>query len=199
MVRRRMTVRAWRSAYASVVGTSHLKANLPCQDAGECRVVLSAGGCEVLVACVSDGAGSAARADAGSQLAVASFMAEFCAAAQADADLASIDRSFAVRWLEQVNHAISELAAGEHVSPGTSPAPSWVPSSVRGTSLYFQIGDGAMVVAGDGDSDYSWIFWPQHGEFAEHDEFHHPGERGRYSRFRARVRAGSDCGHRTVL
>jgi hypothetical protein len=52
----------WRTAGVSVPGVSHLRADLPCQDAHRC-VPLPAG---LLVAGVADGAGSARHAEVGS-------------------------------------------------------------------------------------------------------------------------------------
>lgn len=166
-----MTTRAWRCAYASVVGTSHVKTGSPCQDAGLCRVVLSEDGQEVLVACVSDGAGSAARSEAGSQLAVASFIREFGATAEVDADLASLDRDFALRWLETVNAAIAALAGAEGLHPRDFACTFLGGVIGPRTAVYLQVGDGAMVVAGGEEGELSWIFWPQHGEFANTTNF----------------------------
>ena len=51
----------WRTAHASVIGTSHTATGAPCQDAGDCEVLAAADGSEILVAAVADGAGSAKR------------------------------------------------------------------------------------------------------------------------------------------
>jgi len=57
---------AWNVVGASVRGTSHLKTMTPCQDS--CAYMVTDSG--LLLAAVSDGAGSAARSDLGSQQAV---------------------------------------------------------------------------------------------------------------------------------
>src|SRR5688572_12200023 len=57
---------AWRPVAASVRGRGHEQRSQPCQDA--CGVILTGDG--VLIAAVADGAGSAARAEEGSALAV---------------------------------------------------------------------------------------------------------------------------------
>ena len=59
----------WRVATASAVGTSHIRHNIPNQDAVDYRLV-EAGLSEVLVVAVADGAGSASRSDEGSRIAV---------------------------------------------------------------------------------------------------------------------------------
>lgn len=56
----------WRSLGASVVGTSHIRRNLPCQDAHAWKLLTE----DTVIAVVADGAGSADRAQEGSQAAV---------------------------------------------------------------------------------------------------------------------------------
>jgi serine/threonine protein phosphatase PrpC len=54
----------WRIAKASVIGTGHIKADMPCQDSHYVRVVG-----DTLIVAVSDGLGSAAHSEIGSALA----------------------------------------------------------------------------------------------------------------------------------
>lgn len=56
----------WRIAKASVIGTGHIKAEMPCQDSHYVRVVG-----DTLIVAVSDGLGSAAHSEIGSALACA--------------------------------------------------------------------------------------------------------------------------------
>lgn len=58
----------WRFINSGVAGTSHLRTDLPCQDSCFVDVVLTHSDEEVLVAAVSDGAGSAAKAEISSEL-----------------------------------------------------------------------------------------------------------------------------------
>jgi hypothetical protein len=161
-----MTVVSWRTAYASVIGTSHVKTNSPCQDAGGCTVVRAVDGTEVLVAAVSDGAGTADRSEAGSALAVSRFLNAFAEAATSDPQLQSIDKEFAERWLESVQDAIATLAdtEGRPISDYACTILGAVISPH--VASYLQIGDGAIVVATEEPGEYNWIFWPQHGEYA---------------------------------
>ena len=66
----------WRYALASVIGTSHGTAGTPCQDACDCRLFWEEGASPVLVAVVSDGAGSATRSQDGAAFACSLFVAE---------------------------------------------------------------------------------------------------------------------------
>jgi len=161
-----MQHRPWRAAYASVSGTSHIKTGSPCQDAGGCVVVPGAGGGEVLIAAVSDGAGTARRSEIGASLAVARFLQDFAAT-----DPASIDRAFVVGWISSVQDEIAALAADEG-SDVRDYACTMLGAVVAGSgSVYLQIGDGAIVVGGEEVGEYSWIFWPQHGEYANTTNF----------------------------
>ena len=72
----------WRVAYNSVIGTSHEKTGLPCQDAGGCRIVHDPAGREILLAIACDGAGSASRSLDGATLAVSQFLNQFSEAAK---------------------------------------------------------------------------------------------------------------------
>lgn len=166
-----MTVGSWRTACASVIGTSHVKTSSPCQDAGGCTVVRAVDGTEVLVAAVSDGAGTAPRSEAGSELAVSRFLNAFAEAAISDPQLQSIDQEFAERWLEFVQEAIARLADtdGRPISDYACTILGAV-ISTHGAS-YLQIGDGAIIVATEEPGEYNWIFWPQHGEYANSTYF----------------------------
>ena len=62
----------WRWAGACAIGTSHIKSGLECQDRAACRTVETASG-GVIVAVVSDGAGSAQEAAAGASIVCTEF------------------------------------------------------------------------------------------------------------------------------
>lgn len=161
-----MQHRLWRTAYASVLGTSHLKTGSPCQDAGGCIVVQGADGGEVLIAAVSDGAGTAKRSEVGASLAVARFLRDF-----AETDPASIDRGFALEWIASVQGEIAALAADEGNQVRDYACTMLGAVVAESGAVYLQIGDGAIVVGGDEGGEYSWIFWPQHGEYANVTNF----------------------------
>ena len=161
-----MQHRLWRTAYASVLGTSHLKTGSPCQDAGGCIVVPAADGGEVLIAAVADGAGTAKRSEAGASLAVSRFLHDF-----AETDPASIDRPFVVQWIGSVQSEIATMAADEG-NQVRDYACTLLGAVVAGSgAVYFQIGDGAIVVGGGEVGEYDWVFWPQHGEYANVTNF----------------------------
>ncbi len=166
-----MTDGRWRTAYASVIGMSHTKTGLPCQDAGGCGVVIDADGSEVLVVAVSDGAGTASRSDSGSKLTVARFLRDFSEAAELGPGLSRIDETFAMEWIGSVLADIARLATEEDCD--VRDYACTLLGAVVGVSgsVYIQIGDGAIVVSTEVDGEYGWIFWPQHGEYANTTNF----------------------------
>jgi hypothetical protein len=164
-----MTNGRWRTAYASVIGTSHTKTASPCQDSGGC-VIVAAGDSEVLVAAVSDGAGTANRSEAGSSLAVARFLQDFAKAAS-NPHFAAINRAFIEEWVVSIRNSLEELAVAE--GNQIQDYACTLLGAVIGPSgaAYVQIGDGAIVVSTEERGEYGWVFWPQHGEYANSTNF----------------------------
>ncbi len=163
-------MRGWRTAYASVIGTSHAATGTPCQDYGRCKVV-RAGGSEVLIAAVSDGAGSASRSEEGSTLAAEQFLDAFGSLAAEDPSLAGIGQHTVLEWAAGLREAIQDMAEGSGAA--VSDFACTLLGAIVGPSraMFVQIGDGAIVVRDGASADYGWVFWPQHGEFANTTNF----------------------------
>ncbi|WP_197322565.1 protein phosphatase 2C domain-containing protein, partial [Escherichia coli] len=66
---------SWRLVYASAVGTSHISADLPCQDACQMQVAWLNDQQPLLVMFLADGAGSVSQGGEGATLAVNEAMA----------------------------------------------------------------------------------------------------------------------------
>jgi hypothetical protein len=153
----------WRYAAAHATGTSHIKAGLPCQDRLACAVL----GNRTLVAAVSDGAGSAALAERGAEIAVETVVR--CLSRALDAgrsDYGAMLREAAVGAREAV---LTE--AQKHESEPRDLASTLLVAVVGpsgGGAL--QIGDGVIVV-NDGGDGWCWVFWPQRGEYANTTHF----------------------------
>jgi hypothetical protein len=154
-----------------MVGTSHARTGAPCQDAGRCAVVTASDGTEVLLVAVSDGAGSASKSEVGSALAVDMFLAEIGALAADDPDLSFLDRDAAVDWVGRLRMEIEALAAESGGRPDDYACTFLACVAGPRRTVCIQIGDGAIVVAASEVGDYSWVFWPQHGEFANSTNF----------------------------
>ena len=171
----------WKIASATAIGTSHRKAGIPCQDAGLCQVVSSNEG-EILLAVVSDGAGSALKSELGSKIVTESFMRHF--------KTAMIDKSFVLKWRQEVCGEMQQAADAEGLS--LRDLACTILGAVVGeeSAIFFQIGDGAIVYAKMGEEKYREVFWPQHGEFANQTNFivqENAGELLEYAEIKGRV------------
>jgi len=161
----------WRVAHASVMGTSHEKTGLPCQDVASCRIVTDLDGRDVLLAVACDGAGSASRSLDGAALAVDRFLRDF-GDASGRSGLDGITKEFVEDWLSRVRSEIRDEAELQDLSPREFACT--ILGAVVGDdqAAFFQIGDGAIVVSNRAErDDYGWVFWPQHGEFANQTNF----------------------------
>jgi hypothetical protein len=160
----------WRIAAASVIGTSHTKTGLPCQDSVHVRLIETLHG-PILISAVSDGAGSAAHSEIGSRAAVtaASCLAENYFGS--GGTLSSIERGTALSWLAQVQSVISNLATEAGIPVREFACTLMVAMVGAASSAFLQVGDGAMVVREPGDEGWSYVFWPQHGEYVNSTNF----------------------------
>lgn len=154
----------WKIAAASVTGTSHVRLGTPCQDYAIARVLADADGRDVLLVVVSDGAGSAAKAEVGSSIAC-STVAEALEVYLAEGGrVEAIDADVAQSWLSKVQVAITTQAEDDAGVIRDYACTLLVAVVGENAAATMQVGDGAMVISeGDG---WSWAHWPQRGEFA---------------------------------
>ena len=161
----------WRVAHTSIIGTSHEKTGLPCQDVGCCRIVTDPDGRHVLLAVACDGAGSASRSLDGATLVVDRFLRDFSDASR-HSGLDGITKAFVEDWLSRVRSEIRDRADIDKLSPREFACTVLGAAVGYDRVAFFQIGDGAIVVSNrDEPDDYGWVFWPQHGEFANQTNF----------------------------
>lgn len=159
----------WKYTYTSVIGTSHQKINTPCQDSSKCNVIEDSKGEKVLVAVVSDGAGSAKFSDQGSSLACSLFLKEVTKYLSEDKVVTDLGRAFIENWLDTFQEEIKSIAKDLEVSTREF-ACTFVAAIVGNDyAAFFQVGDGAIVLLDPDlesiEDNYSWIFWPDKGEF----------------------------------
>ncbi len=166
---------SWHVIRASVQGTSHAKTGQPCQDSSSVGVGAPDG---VLVAAVADGAGSAELSADGSRIAA-------CAAARRAVRLMRLHVQPIYEGVleeilkEAVRSAREALEAEAHRQKkslrefATTLIIAICAPEITGAA---QIGDGAMVTAGDGisadeDDGYTLFSAPQRGEYANTTNF----------------------------
>lgn len=159
----------WRIALASSVGTAHLAAAQPCQDAHGHLEATDVDGEGVLALAVADGAGSAEKAEVGALLACETFTRLVATYLEQGGRVAAIGRPLAERWIAGILYRL-ELQTRQRGGTLRDYACTLLAAVVGDRSAAFlQIGDGAMVVSGA--SGWRHVFWPQHGEFANTTTF----------------------------
>jgi hypothetical protein len=152
----------WRSVATSVIGTSHLKSQSPCQDAHAISVI--DGQEEVLVLIASDGAGSASHSEVGARLACQELLSHVRVFLNGGGTVAGLSRSIVLKWLEGTAQTIETTARDEDLTSREFACTLLVALLSPTHAAYLQIGDGAMVVR-SGIKEWSYVFWPQHGEY----------------------------------
>ena len=162
---------AWRFALASAIGTSHARTGAPCQDAAVCDVVADASGAPVLIAIVSDGAGSAARSQEGSRIACDSLKDHVAGWLRSN-ELAELGTSTLTEWLDAHRAKLTELAKVERSRIRDFASTIVAAFIAPKHAAYFQVGDGAIVVAArDQTASFDCVFWPQKGEYENTTNF----------------------------
>jgi len=159
----------WRVASASVIGTSHKSRGTPGQDAflveiAECKDE------QILIVAVSDGAGSARAADVGSRTAVASVLEQARAWLSTNPPLNTLTQAIMVEWLKGVREQIADIASEAESEMRDYAATLLVALLGPDYAAFCQIGDGAIVVLTE-EQEWAWVFWPQHGEYANTTHF----------------------------
>jgi protein phosphatase 2C-like protein len=160
-----MSYAEWRFASATVIGTSHVKSGTPCQDHYLCRVFRNGADDPIIAIAVSDGAGSATRGEDGATITCASLIDQAELFLARNRNLMSVTEQDVHEWLDAVRKAIADRAsdAGNEVRDyGCTMLFALVGVEA---AVFLQIGDGVIVV-NDQEATWSWVFWPERGEFA---------------------------------
>ena len=120
---------------------------------------------EILIVVVSDGAGSASRAETGSRLACCSLLEiiriHMCHGLRVD----QIGPETARDWMLTIRSQLETKASEEGVSIRDYACTLLAVIAGPKSAAFLQLGDGAMVV-NEGEKGWRYVFWPQKGEFA---------------------------------
>lgn len=155
----------WRVVGTSVIGESHLKGQRPCQDYSDylrCRI----GGDPALVIGVSDGAGSAAYSQLGSQEAIGALLRQVAASVRPIAD---IRREDVQAWIANALAHLNYVADRERIKTKEMACTALVAILGKQHAVFAQIGDGAWIAEANGI--IGAVTWPQTGEFANETKF----------------------------
>lgn len=115
-----------------------------------------------MMAAVADGAGSAAAGDLGAEIAVDTVIARIHHSyEEGRSDLQALLREAAA----QAREAVSSEARRQGAQPRSFASTLLALVVTPGGAGALQIGDGLIAVS-EGGSEWSWVFWPQRGEYA---------------------------------
>jgi len=159
----------WRFVGVSVAGTSHRAESRPCEDCCVYSLAEHAGGAEVVIAIASDGAGSAAHGAVGARLVCEELCASIANKIYGLTDLRDLNlddlREMMVTVRKSIYRTASELSAEPRDFASTLVAAIVGPHVAH----FLQVGDGGIVVGAD--QEYSVVFWPDNGEYANMTRF----------------------------
>jgi hypothetical protein len=155
---------------ASSIGTSHIAATQPCQDSHGYSMLEDANGRPVMVLVASDGAGSASVADVGAMLACQSFVKLVDDYMANGGAVTNITRPLVERWINGIVYGLRMHAEARGFALADYACTLLAAVVAEDASAFLQIGDGAIVIA-DGRGGWGYVFWPQHGEFANTTNF----------------------------
>jgi Protein phosphatase 2C len=166
-----MTPAPWRIVRASVIGSSHVKSGAPCQDYSLHELIDCAASESVLVTVISDGAGSAEQAAVGSSTACHTFISLVRSFLNDGGVVSSLDRTQVQVWIKEIAEKLERIASetGHNVRDYACTLLAAVIGN--DAAAFIQIGDGAIVISHGEEDGWSWVFWPQHGEFASTTNF----------------------------
>jgi serine/threonine protein phosphatase PrpC len=159
---------AWRHISRSVQGESHLADGTPCQDSSRVRA-FDGKAAGTLVACVSDGAGSAKHSAVGSLVVCNSVVESVDAFLEAGGKITDLTAKNALEWVDLARSRIEEEANSRDTRFTDFAATVCAAILSPQGTCFFQIGDGAIVLRSSGVSGV--VFWPESGEYVNTTTF----------------------------
>ena len=157
----------WKAIGQSVIGTSHLQMGKTCEDGVQYTVTVQPDENEVLLCCVSDGAGSAkfaAEASAYITSQIVGLLSDEITAGN------EIDEASLLGIFERIYDGFVAKAqdAGEPLNEFSCTLLGC--AIFADNAVFFQTGDGA-IIRGDGSGSYVTVWWPQNGEYSNTTHF----------------------------
>ena len=151
----------WKTIGQSVIGTSHSAADRGCDDAAQYRVIVDDDDREILICCLSDGAGSAKYAAMAAEFATSKMVESLATYALAGAH---IEEKEVYAMLEDIYDGLSVISKIEEI-PIEEYSCTLLGAVVMPTrAVFFQIGDGA-IVRSDDSGRFLPVWWPENGEY----------------------------------
>lgn len=158
----------WRYVYASVIGAAHAAEQIECQDICQVTLISTPRAGPVLILAAADGAGSAAQARIGAELACQALLAA-CQAYVTATPVLDWTPDTAKRLGAEVQNTLSQHATAVG-APLRDFACTLLGAMVAShAALFLQIGDGAIIRLAD--EQYQPVFWPQSGQYVNETRF----------------------------
>lgn len=161
----------WAWIGACSVGTSHTKSGTECQDRAACLEVRGKDGRSVLIAVVSDGAGSAKYSSIGSHLVVRCFAFKAVTYVRDGGIVDNIKEDTIRNWLDEIRDRISAAARSKDSVPREFAATMIAAVVSDRIATIAHIGDGACVLRRRENQEWEVPSWPAHGEYASSTYF----------------------------
>lgn len=153
----------WKVSSSSVTGRSHKDHGEPGQDYSKAVSVRFADR-EFFIGLAADGAGSTTHGGRGAEIACETVFLSIIGTLRQDGDLTQITDEVVRGWITVSRDAIAAEAKNAEKRSKDYACTLLGVVAGRDHALFFQIGDGAIVVSADGE--FTTIFWPEQGEYA---------------------------------
>jgi hypothetical protein len=151
----------WKLIGQSTIGSSHIALDKACDDSIKYGTVISPTGDEVLVCCVSDGAGSAKFASTGSD-----FTSKYAYDKLTNWIIENINITDAHIYslFESIQDEL--ITKSEEINEDVSEFSCTLLGCVlyQNKSIFFQLGDGAIIRDAN-NGNFTAIWWPLNGEY----------------------------------
>jgi hypothetical protein len=155
----------WRATGAHVVGTSHSKLEIPCQDyCGYERGFI--GSSPVLILAIADGAGSARLSQVGARASVEHLLRNIPLKLPT---LWEANQELAKQWLESTRQHLEQIATEQDCEMRDLACTILFAVLGEFVSFFAQVGDGGWIVQKDGE--YFAPTWPSSGEYVNETTF----------------------------
>jgi hypothetical protein len=155
----------WKVTSSSVTGRSHADRGEPGQD--RCRAgTAQIGANEFFIGLAADGAGSTTDGGRGAEIACETTYHCIAGTLRQVVDPALIADQEIQDWVAAVRAAIGTEALGTGKRPKDYACTLIGAVAGPGHVIFFQIGDGAIVIRDRDGPEYETIFWPEQGEYA---------------------------------
>lgn len=161
---------AWRWAGARSIGTSHSRSGKGCEDFAASMEFEVADG-NILAAVVSDGAGSASHAAAGSRLVCGGFLRAVGQYLREGGSLRDADDEVVHDWIDATREWINVRCARIGARPRDCAATLVAVLAGPREAVVVHVGDGAAAVREAGSVDWIVPSWPFQGEYASTTTF----------------------------